>query len=74
MPKPTTTLIALGVLLTPLLTGCVSAKTRHGNVSRLIQSHGKGFGDAVNASPEAESFVRDALNTVAGLEGELIRE
>jgi hypothetical protein len=51
----------------------VSTNPRHQNVKRLIESHQKGFEDAVSASPESEAFVRDTLNTVAGLEGELIR-
>jgi len=73
MPRRIITLLTLGATLTLLSPGCVSTNPRHQNVSRLIESHQKGFEDAVNASPESEAFVRDALNTVAGLEGELIR-
>ena len=36
-------------------------------------AHEKGFEDAVLASPESEAFVQDTLETIANLEGELIR-
>jgi len=73
MPKQITTLLTLSVTLTLLSAGCGTTNPRHQNVNRLIESHQKGFEDAVTASPEAEAFVRDALTAVANLEGELIR-
>jgi len=73
MPRRIITLLTLSVTLTLLSAGCATTNPRHQNVKRLIESHQKGFEDAVSASPESEAFVRDALNTVAGLEGELIR-
>lgn len=66
-------MLTLSVTLTLLSAGCTSTNPRHQNVKRLLESHQKGFEDAVNASPESEAFVRDTLNTVASLEGELIR-
>ena len=66
-------MLTLSVTLTLLSAGCTSTNPRHQNVKRLLESHQKGFEDAVNASPESEAFVRDTLNTVANLEGELIR-
>jgi len=66
-------LLTLGVALTLLSAGCATTNPRHQNVSRLIEAHKKGFEDAVVASPESEAFVRDALTTIANLEGELIR-
>lgn len=71
MQRRTITLLALVATLIALSSGCASP--RHQNVKRLLESHQKGFEDAVNASPESEAFVRDTLNTVASLEGELIR-
>jgi hypothetical protein len=66
-------LLTLSVILTLLLAGCGTTNPRHQNVNRLIQAHQKGFEDAVVASPDAEAFVKDALTTIANLEGELIR-
>ena len=34
----------------------------------LIETHPKGFKDAVNASPEARLFVKDALGVIVNLE------
>ena len=34
----------------------------------LIETHPKGFKDAVNARPEARLFVRDALGVIVNLE------
>ena len=48
------------------MTGCVTAKL---DTSRgLIETHPKGFKDAVNASPEARLFVKDALGVIVNLE------
>jgi len=44
-----------------LVSGCVVTKL---DTSRsLIETHPKGFKDAVNASPEARLFVKDAKQT-----------
>jgi len=52
----------------------VTSEHRHSNVNRLIETHSKGFEDAILASSESEGFVRDALETIAVLEGELIKK
>ena len=41
---------------------------KHENASDLIRMHPKGFSDAVNASAEAELFVRDCLHAINELE------
>lgn len=49
-----------------LVSGCVVTKL---DTSRsLIETHPKGFKDAVNASPEARLFVKDALGVIVNLE------
>ena len=49
-----------------LMSGCVITKL---DTSRsLIETHPKGFKDAVNASPEARLFVKDALGVIVNLE------
>ena len=55
--------LAAGLLLT---TGCVT--TRLEGARELIEAHPKGFADAVNASQEAEAFVRAALREINRLE------
>ena len=55
-----------------LLTGCASANLN--NAERLIERHPVGFGDAVNASQESETFVLDALKTVNRLEAVIERQ
>ena len=60
-------------LLMLLLSGCETSNPRHKNVQRIINTHQKGFEDAILASPESEAFVQDALETIGTLEGELIR-
>jgi hypothetical protein len=48
------------------MTGCVMTKL---DSSRsLTEAHPKGFKDAVNASPEARLFVKDALGVIVNLE------
>ncbi len=49
-----------------LCVGC--ATTKLNNVDRLIESHPKGFRDAVRASAESAEFVRDTLKTLADVE------
>lgn len=56
-------LLTLFVLMT---SGCVSVK--HENAHDLIKMHPRGFSDAINASAEAELFVRDCLHTINELE------
>lgn len=58
----------IGLLLTLWLiqTGCVTTKLA--NSTALIERHPLGFTHAVNASPEATEFVRDALKTINQLE------
>ena len=73
MLKRTLTSLALAVTLMTLSSGCTTANPRHKNVHRILESHQKGFEDAVLASPEAEAFVKESLTTIANLEGELIR-
>ena len=48
------------------MSGCVNV--RHENAHALIKMHPRGFSDAVNASAEAELFVRDCLHTINELE------
>ncbi len=46
--------------------------TKRLNSSRaLIETHPKGFRDAVNASPESRLFVKDALRVIVNLEHEI---
>lgn len=73
MPKRILTLLTLSVTLTLLSAGCGTTNPRHQNVHRILKAHQKGFEDAVLASPESEAFVEETLNTIANLEGELIR-
>ena len=73
MPRLTHTLLIVSGILILLSSGCVTKNPRHNNVNRLINNHAQGFEDATLASPQAEGFVRDALETIANLEGELIR-
>ena len=67
------TFLTLSAILALLSSGCATSVHRHSNVNRLIETHSKGFEDAILASPESEGFVRDALETIAVLEGELIK-
>ena len=71
-PKKTAKWMMLFPLCAILLTGCASANLN--NVGRLIDRHPVGFGDAVNASPESEVFVRDALKTINFLESVIERQ
>jgi len=73
MPRRIITSLTIAVVLMTLFSGCMTSNPRHQNVQRILDAHKKGFEDAVLASPEAESFVHDTLNTIAELEGELIR-
>ena len=68
------TYLTLSATLALLSSGCVTSEHRHSNVNRLIETHSKGFEDAILASSESEGFVRDALETIAVLEGELIEK
>ena len=64
--RSTILILPLLMLLLILMTGCVTAKL---DTSRgLIETHPKGFKDAVNASPEARLFVKDALGVIVNLE------
>jgi hypothetical protein len=53
------------------VTGCASVNLN--NAERLVQRHAVGFADAVNASVEAEAFVRDSLKTINRLESVIER-
>jgi hypothetical protein len=55
-----------------MTSGCVSVK--HENAHDLIKMHPKGFSDAINASAEAELFVRDCLLTINELEETIERQ
>ncbi|MEK9895386.1 MAG: hypothetical protein VW518_03005 [Burkholderiaceae bacterium] len=54
------------MMLWLIQTGCVTTKLA--NSTALIERHPVGFRHAVNASPEATEFVRDALKTINRLE------
>jgi len=58
--------IGLLMMLWLIQTGCVTTKLA--NSAALIERHPLGFKHAVNASPEATEFVRDALKTINQLE------
>ena len=58
-------------LLPAIATGCASVNLN--NAERLVQSHAVGFADAVNASVEAEAFVRASLKTINRLEAVIER-
>lgn len=58
--------ISLLLMLWLIQTGCVTTKLT--NSTALIERHPLGFRHAVNASPEATEFVRDALKTINQLE------
>jgi phosphopantothenate synthetase len=58
-------------LLPVIVTGCASVNLN--NAERLVQRHAVGFADAVNASVEAEAFVRDSLKTINRLESVIER-
>ena len=73
MHKQTLMCLIASATFVLLSSGCVSGNPRHQNVQRILNAHEKGFEDAVLASPESEAFVQDALETIANLEGELIR-
>ena len=68
--RSSTILIQLLLTLSLILvSGCVMKKL---NSSRaLIETHPKGFRDAVNASPESRLFVKDALRVIVNLEHEI---
>lgn len=53
------------------MTACQNPKY-HG-VEDLVEAHPRGIEDAVNASTEAEAFVRDALRLLNAYEYELER-
>ena len=65
-------LVVAAALVLGSATGCVT--TRLEGARELIEAHPKGFADAVNASPEAEAFVRAALREINRLEELLERE
>ena len=73
MPRLTHTFQIVIAIFVLLLSGCVTSNPRHKNVQRIINTHQKGFEDAILASPESEAFVQDTLETIGTLEGELIR-
>jgi len=74
MPKRILTSLTLAATLMVLSSGCATNSPRHQNVQRILKAHQKGFEDAVLASPASEAFVEETLNTIANLEGELIRK
>ena len=59
-------LVVAAALVLVAAPGCMTMRLE--GARELIEAHPKGFADAVNASPEAETFVRAALKKINALE------
>ena len=57
-----------------MVSGCHTTQWRLDNVKRITEANPAGFADAVNASVESETFVRECLKVIVDLEYQLERK
>jgi len=61
-------------MLSLTVSGCHTTQWKLDNVTRITEANPAGFADAVNASVESETFVRECLKVIVDLEYQLERK